>query len=191
MSVVVPIKGYGAPAPVPPAPDPGLRLSDEQMQRMRLHREAGLDQLPARTSAAARGFIPNQRVRMSDVSASLQLAAKSDFLKMCQPLLWGNEKQERLQEFGELLRGAVETFVPETTFDLHLLKTIVAALWRLNRLLEIQSNVFEAGAQEEEEKAGMHGLPAATVNALTFDERVDQAQKNLEIAISTYRKLKR
>jgi hypothetical protein len=173
--------------PKTPPPDPALRLTDEQMERMRIQPlvvdpSAYFD--PAGLVYPAGSVIPNE-----GPNRSLTLARRSGFLEMCKPLLWGDEKEEQMQQFGELLRGAVETFHPETTFDLYMLKAIVAAQWRLNRLLEMQANVFAARAANRE--PGKYGLPVATMDALEIDEMIDTAQKNVEAAISTYRKTKR
>lgn len=119
------------------------------------------------------------------VNRSLRLAQESDFLEMCLPVLWGDEKKIHLQRFGFLLRGAIETFKPLTVFELYLVKNIVAAQWRLDRLLVTQSNVYANEAKKGE--VGKYGLPAASHAARELDTEIEDAQRALLSVIHTYR----
>lgn len=118
------------------------------------------------------------------VNRSLRLAQESDFLEMCLPILWGDEKKIHLQRFGYLLRGAIETFKPLTTFELYMVKNIVAAQWRLDRLLTTQGNVYVNEAKKGE--VGKYGLPAASHAARELDMEIESAQKALMAVINTY-----
>ena len=126
-------------------------------------------------------------VKGSTANRSLRLADREDFLGMCLPLLWGDEKTAHLERFGYLLRGAVETFKPQTTFELAMLKNIVGAQWNLDRLYITQSNVYESESQRGE--IGRFGLPKAGQDAREFNGEVAKAQKQLNIAIATYRQM--
>ena len=119
------------------------------------------------------------------VNRALALARERDFLNMCLPILWGDEKKEHIERFGWLLRGAVETFKPLTVFELALVKNVVACQWRLDRLLVTQANVFEHEARRGE--IGKYGLPAAVHVANELDEAIYEAQETLLTAIATYR----
>lgn len=115
---------------------------------------------------------------------SLRLAESSNFLEMCLPVLWGDEKTSQLQAFGELLRGAVISFKPTNTFELHLVKNIVAAQWRVERLYRMQKNVYEN--EMEDGERGRFGLPKATNLAMELDNEIYLAQKGLRHAIGSY-----
>jgi hypothetical protein len=119
------------------------------------------------------------------INRALRLAQDQDFLEMCLPILWGDEKKLHLQRFGFLLRGAVETFKPLTMFELSLVKNIVAAQWRLDRLLTTQGNVYVHVAKQGE--VGKYGLPAASHAARELDREIDLAQRALLTAIELYR----
>jgi hypothetical protein len=143
----------------------------------------------AKTSGPA--FYDLEKMRKGDVlvvdnvaNRALMLAGEHNFLEMCLPILWGDEKQVHLQQFGELLRGAVITFHPLTVFELHLVKNIVAAQWRLSRLYQTQTNVYENDAKSGE--IGKYGLPAAAHSAMEMDEALYRAQAALNVAIKTH-----
>ena len=120
----------------------------------------------------------------SQANRSLQLAQEYDFLKMCLPILWGDERLVHFERFGWLLRGAVVTFRPLTVFELHLVKNIVAAQWRLDRLYQTQANVYENESRSG--VVGKHGLPQASHSAMEVDEQLYAAQKALSAAIKNH-----
>jgi hypothetical protein len=115
---------------------------------------------------------------------SLLVAQQHDFYALCEPVLWGAERTGRNELFGELLRSTVMTFLPDGLHDLFQLKAVVAAQWRLNRLLEIQSNLFSAHAESQEHDR--RGIPRATTHALEIDRQIDQAQVAVLRAIESY-----
>lgn len=115
---------------------------------------------------------------------SLRLAESSNFLEMCLPVLWGDEKTSQIQAFGELLRGAVISFKPTSVFELVLVKNIVAAQWRLDRLYKMQTNIYDNEVGEG--VRGRLGLPQATHSAMELDGVIYQAQKGLRGAIAAY-----
>lgn len=119
------------------------------------------------------------------VNRALVLARENDFLEMCLPILWGDERKEHFERFGWLLRGAIETFKPLTVFELALVKNIIACQWRLDRMLVTQANVFEHEARRGE--IGKYGLPAASHIAKELDEAIYEAQEALLTAIAAYR----
>lgn len=103
---------------------------------------------------------------------------------MCLPILWGDERLVHFERFGWLLRGAVVTFRPLTVFELHLVKNIVAAQWRLDRLYQTQANVYENESRSG--VVGKHGLPQASHSAMELDEQLYAAQKALSAAIKNH-----
>jgi hypothetical protein len=115
---------------------------------------------------------------------SLRLAQTEDFYAMCSVALWGNETEELSVEFGELLRGVIEQFLPRNRWELHLLTGVVTAYWKLRRLLRTQTNVFNSKVKEE--TLGRHGLPAAVYSAESFEDGIDRAQRSLKSAISLF-----
>ena len=120
----------------------------------------------------------------SQANRSLQLAQEYDFLEMCLPILWGDERLVHFERFGWLLRGAVITFRPLTVFELYLIKNIVAAQWRLDRLYQTQTNVYENEARSG--VVGKYGLPQASHSAMELDEQLYAAQKALSAAIKNH-----
>ncbi|MFZ1289847.1 MAG: hypothetical protein WAR79_07145 [Melioribacteraceae bacterium] len=120
----------------------------------------------------------------SQANRSLQLAQEYDFLEMCLPILWGDERLVHFERFGWLLRGAVITFRPLTVFELYLIKNIVAAQWRLDRLYQTQTNVYENEARSG--VVGKYGLPQASHSAMELDEKLYAAQKALSAAIKNH-----
>ncbi|MEN6303199.1 MAG: hypothetical protein ABFD96_10775 [Armatimonadia bacterium] len=118
------------------------------------------------------------------INRSLRLAQEQDFLEMCLPILWGDEKKIHLQRFGYLLRGAIETFKPLTIFELYMVKNVVAAQWRLDRLLTTQGNVYVNEAKKGE--IGKYGLPAAAHSARELDAEIESAQRALMTTIDIY-----
>ena len=88
------------------------------------------------------------------------------------------------ERFGWLLRGAVVTFRPLTVFELHLVKNIVAAQWRLDRLSQTQTNVYENEARSG--AVGKYGLPQASHSAMELDEKLYAAQQSLSAAIRNH-----
>ena len=115
---------------------------------------------------------------------ALALAQEHDFLGMCLPILWGDEKLVHFERFGWLLRGAVTTFRPMTVFELYLVKNIVAAQWRLDRLAQTQANIYE-----HESKGGVvgrYGLPQASHSAMELDDKLYAAQEALSVAIKNH-----
>lgn len=134
---------------------------------------------------AERGFEIGQSVAViSPVNRALSVAGQHRFFELCQPILWGEEASSRRELFGELLRSLVVTFLPEGLHDLFSLKAVAAAQWRLNRLLEIQSNLFSAHSASQEHDS--RGLPRATSYALEVDEQIDKAQKAVTAAVEAY-----
>lgn len=120
----------------------------------------------------------------SQANRSLMLAQEHDFLEMCLPILWGDERLVHFERFGWLLRGAVITFRPLTVFELHLVKNIVAAQWRLDRLYQTQSNVYENEARSG--SVGKYGLPQASHSAMEMDDGLYAAQQALSTAIRNH-----
>lgn len=120
----------------------------------------------------------------TQANRSLMLAQEYDFLEMCLPILWGDEKLVHFERFGWLLRGAVTTFRPLTVFELYLIKNIVAAQWRLDRLYQTQTNVYENEARSG--VVGKYGLPQASHSAMELDEKLYAAQKALSAAIKNH-----
>lgn len=112
---------------------------------------------------------------------ALALAHENDFLEMCLPVLWGDERMVHVERFGWLLRGAVLTFRPQTVFELYLVKDVVAAQWRLDRLYQTQTNVYENESRSGE--VGKYGLPQASHSAMELDSRIYAAQAALSVAI--------
>ena len=120
----------------------------------------------------------------SQANRSLQLAQEYDFLVMCLPILWGDERLVHFERFGWLLRGAVITFRPLTVFELYLIKNIVAAQWRVGRLYQTQTNGYENEARSG--VVGKYGLPQASHSAMELDEKLYAAQKALSAAIKNH-----
>lgn len=120
----------------------------------------------------------------TQANRSLMLAQEHDFLEMCLPILWGDERLVHFERFGWLLRGAVVTFRPLTVFELHLVKNIVAAQWRLDRLYQTQANIYENEARSG--VVGKYGLPQASHSAMELDEQLYAAQKALSAAIKNH-----
>ena len=120
----------------------------------------------------------------TQANRSLMLAQEHDFLGMCLPILWGDERLVHFERFGWLLRGAVITFRPLTVFELHLVKNIVAAQWRLDRLSQTQTNVYENEARSG--AVGKYGLPQASHSAMELDEKLYAAQQSLSAAIKNH-----
>lgn len=146
---------------------------------------AGPSEAEQSRAVASRGMQIGQSIPLVDpVNKSLMLAQRYKFLDMCRPLLWGAEAQTREELFGELLRSMVVTFLPTGVHDLLSLKAVVAAQWRLNRLLEIQGNLFQAHSASQEHDS--RGLPRATAYALEMDDQIDQAQAAVSSAINAY-----
>ena len=58
-----------------------------------------------------------------DEEKSLALAETQDFLGMASIGLWGDEAALYQKEYGEMLRGLVEQFLPRNTWELQLLST--------------------------------------------------------------------
>lgn len=165
------------------------------------------DEQRAETEQAARQYLPQERVfqpvplsedavqylQKGDmlimdppVNKALRLAQSENFLEMCLPILWGDEKRVHFQRFGMLLRGAVETFKPLSMMELALVKNVVAAQWRLDRLYQTQTNVYHNEARAGE--IGKYGLPAASHSAMELDEQIYRAQQALKVAIDVYQK---
>ena len=84
------------------------------------------------------------------------------------------------------MRGAVETFKPLSMMELALVKNVVAAQWRLDRLYQTQTNVYHNEARAGE--IGKYGLPAASHSAMELDEQIYRAQQALKVAIDVYQK---
>ena len=154
----------------------------------RARRHLGKNQVFAKNSEPA---IDINTLRKGDIlmvesqaNRSLQLAQEYDFLEMCLPILWGDERLVHFERFGWLLRGAVITFRPLTVFELYLIKNIVAAQWRLDRLYQTQTNVYENEARSG--VVGKYGLPQASHSAMELDEKLYAAQKALSAAIKNH-----
>ena len=146
---------------------------------------AGPSEAEQARAIASRSMEIGQSVSIVDpVNRSLMLAQRYKFLDLCRPLLWGAETETREELFGELLRSVVVTFLPVGLHDLLSLKAVVAAQWRLNRLLEIQGNLFQAHSASQEHDS--RGLPRATAYALEMDDQIDQAQAAVANAINAY-----
>ncbi len=120
----------------------------------------------------------------SSTNRALILAQQHDFLGMCLPILWGDEKRVHFERFGWLLRGAVTTFKPLTVFELYLVKNIVAAQWRLDRLAQTQANIYEH--ESKGGAVGRYGLPQASHSAMELDAQMYAAQEALSIAIKNH-----
>lgn len=115
---------------------------------------------------------------------ALEVAAREHFLDTCLPILWGDEKERHFHLFGEVLRGAVITFKPQTRMELLLLKNVIAAQWRLERLYLTQSNIYDHESRTGE--VGRYGLPKASHTAMELDELIYKAQESLEKAVTIY-----
>ena len=136
-------------------------------------------------SLAELPMVVGQSVRVVDpANRALELAQRHDFFEMCAPVLWGNETQAKRELFGELLRSLVVTYLPTGVHDLLNLKSVAAAQWRLNRLLEIQGNLFSAHAESDERNK--QGIPKATTYALEINDQIDKAQAAVARAIDTF-----
>ncbi len=118
------------------------------------------------------------------INRALALAQEYDFLGMCLPILWGDEKRVHFERFGWLLRGAITTFKPLTAFELYLVKNIVAAQWRLDRLYQTQANIYENESKSGE--VGRYGLPQASHLAMELDDKLYAAQAALSVAIKNH-----
>lgn len=112
-------------------------------------------------------------------NTSLTVAQNARFDEMCSDVLWGSEDTNR---FGELLRGAVLTFLPENLYHLQLLKTVVSFSWQLDRLGATQHNLFEAGKGVR----GKMGLPQGAIDARSMGPQVSDLLRDLQRAISIY-----
>jgi len=123
----------------------------------------------------------------SAVNRSLRLAQQYDFLSMARRALWGDEDRTLVQEFGWMLRGAIETFRPRNAFELHILSNVVEAQWRLIRISKMQKAIFEGEAKTG--AIGKHGLPAATTAARTLDSDYRAASELLDKTIQAYRRM--
>lgn len=117
-------------------------------------------------------------------NSSLSLAARERFDVLCGDILWGSENR---QEFGEMLRGLVITFLPETAFHLHLLRNVASCQWQLQRLAAIQANLFDQG----KDTVGAFQLPAGTTSAMEFSASSSDLLRDLQRAIATYRSVKK
>ena len=122
----------------------------------------------------------------SSKNRALRLAQEHNFLQMCRSVLWGDEDTFLLNEFGVLLRGAVESFRPRTTFELHLLRNVVEAQWRVWRISRMQRAIYEA--ESKRKTSGQFGLPRATLNAQMLDLKYKQALDFVDQAVRIYRK---
>jgi hypothetical protein len=117
----------------------------------------------------------------SPENAALALAHREDFFAMCKASLWGAENPN---EFGQMLRGLVEAFCPKNRWHLELLANIADAQWRLRRVRKLQGNVF-AGTSPE---SGKHGVSMKTLNAMEYDQAVEEAMRHLAQAVAIYKK---
>lgn len=118
------------------------------------------------------------------VNKSLALAERSDFFALCEGALWGSEKETHRIRFGELLRSVVIQFLPQDQYELLLLKDVVTAQWRLNRLNDLQGRIFEAHIQEE--GWDEFGLSKATSKATDFESVIAAAQASLQRALNNF-----
>jgi hypothetical protein len=112
---------------------------------------------------------------------ALTLAQTQDFFAMCEHGLWGAEGDLYKQEFGEMLRGLIEEFLPRNTWELQLLSGVAVAAWKVRRLSRTQANVFNAHADSR--VTGKHGLPIAVSAAGSLEPELAQAQAGLQSAI--------
>lgn len=110
---------------------------------------------------------------------ALRLAESSHFLEMCEPILWGTESR---QEFGEMLRGLVINFLPETYWDLEMLKTVAWCQWQINRAVRVQRSVYTNGTPDPDQS----GLPKRTRDAYGVAKELDFLQNSLNQAIRNY-----
>jgi hypothetical protein len=117
----------------------------------------------------------------SSEDRALQLAQTEDFYAMCSHGLWGAEESLYKQEYGEMLRGLVEEFLPRNNWELQLLAGIAVAAWKVRRLSRTQANVFNSHA--ESRITGKHGLPIAVSAAGSLEGELAQAQAGLQTAI--------
>ena len=61
---------------------------------------------------------------------------------------------------------------------------VMAAQWRLDRLYQTQTNVYENESRTGE--VGKYGLPQASHSAMELDEKLHAAQKALSAAIKNH-----
>jgi hypothetical protein len=120
------------------------------------------------------------------VNQSLKLAEQHNFLKMCEGSLWGAEADDSAikHEFGEFLRGIVETFKPKTAAHLRLLKNVVDAQWGLERASRYRKGIFDNNMNER----GSHGMAAGTELGLRYNRVSKEWMDLLERSISAYNK---
>lgn len=117
----------------------------------------------------------------SQMESSLRLAQEYDFYAMCAHGLWGAEVERCKSEYGMMLRGLIEEFLPRNGWDLRLLSSIAVAAWKVRRLSNTQANVFNANADSS--RVGKHGLPIAVSAASSLEGELEQAQEALRTAI--------
>lgn len=110
---------------------------------------------------------------------SLAVAQNARFDEMCSDVMWGSEDTNK---FGELLRGAVLTFLPENLYHLQLLKVVVSLSWQLDRLGATQHHLFEAGKHTR----GKMGLPQGAIDARSMSPKVSNLLLDLQRAINIY-----
>ena len=111
------------------------------------------------------------------------LAQKEDFFSMCASSMWGVEAEKDSQEFVDMLRGLIESWLPENRWHLELLATVADFQWKIRRIRLLQKNVFKNGPGGFTSA----GLPASTVNASSLDEQLRSLQDHLERAIRAYK----
>lgn len=115
------------------------------------------------------------------VNQSMRLAQRERFFEMCRFSLWGSENE---YEFGEFLRGIVESFLPQNRWDLELLTTVADFQWKVRRLRKLQQGVFESGSKERDDR----GVSIRTKTAMSMDEELAEASSNLRKAMLAYYK---
>lgn len=114
---------------------------------------------------------------------AFSLASKENFFAMCASSMWGAEVEKDAQAFADMLRGLVESWLPENRWHLELLSTVADFQWKIRRTRLLQKNVFKNGP------GGFTaaGMPTSTVNASTLDEQLKSLQDHLERAIRAYK----
>lgn len=115
---------------------------------------------------------------------ALQLAEREEFYQMAKSSLWGSEDRF---EYGELLRGLVQNFLPENRYHLELLSGIADATWKLHRMRRLQQSIFQSNPSSP----GADGVNRRTSLAMAYDKSVDAYQKTLEQAMRLYERAKK
>ena len=131
-----------------------------------------------------REFVPEEECRQNQqLTRSMQLAQREDFFGMCASSLWGKEAVEDKGHFADMLRGLIESWLPNNRWQLELLATMADLQWKIRRIRVLQKNVFQNGPGGHDQI----GVPTNTTNAATLDEQLRVLQDQLERATRTYR----